>query len=182
LASTAVIRAVVLPRLIPPAPEHPYRALDGFYGVVNSLSVRYVARRLLLGSASTFNVVLPFAVVGLVRERATPRGIALWTTIGVTLAQLFFASDNERVVAAGAPFVLAACALELNRQPSARRWKIALVLVASQLLWLVDYGRLARVPALRAIEIVLFVVAAILAFRTWREHPHPVWPSVVAQS
>jgi hypothetical protein len=182
LLFTLLVRSVVLPRLIPPAPEYPYGTLSGFYGAVDSLSLRYVGRRVLLGSAATFNAVLPFAAAALVRERATPRGIALWTTIGVAAAQMGFASDSQRVVAAGAPFVLAACALELDRQPDDRRWKIGAALVACQLPWLLEYGRLVHIPAIRSIEIVLFLITAVVVFRTWRAHPHPLWPSVVAQS
>jgi hypothetical protein len=122
----------------------------------------------LLGSAATWNVLLPLAAVSLIRERRTKRGFLFTATIAVALCQVLFASDTQRVVAAAYPFVLAVCSFELDRLPERRRRFVGAALVVGQLPWLLVYGRIVPdLPGIRAAEIAIFVFSLGVAAVTW---------------
>jgi hypothetical protein len=164
-----VIRWALLPYWLPPSPNEQFANLDGFDGVIEALSVRYVARRALLATSATWNVLLPLAVIWVVRERARSQTLVLLTTVGVALAQVLFASDTQRVVAAGYPFVLAMCAFELDRLPERWRRIVGATLLVGQLPWLLVYGRtIPEMPGIRSIEILIFIGSGFAALVTWR--------------
>lgn len=167
-----LIRWVLLPRWLPSPTVDGFANLNGFRGVLDSLSLRYVARRALLATASTFNVLLPLAAMAVIRERWTARGWLFAASIVVAFSQTVFASDTQRVVAAAYPFVLALCAFELDRLPEDRRWIVGVALVAAQFPWLLVYGRIAPdLPGIRLVEIVIFVAAVVAAAVTWARQP-----------
>ena len=167
-----LIRWALLPRWLPSPAVDEFANLSGFRGVLDSLSLRYVARRALLATASTFNVLVPLAAVAVIRERWTARGWLFAASIVVAFSQTLFASDTQRVVAAAYPFVLALCAFELDRLPEERRWIAGAALVAAQLPWLLVYGRIALdLPGIRLVEIVIFVASVVAAALTWALQP-----------
>jgi hypothetical protein len=154
------------------SPEYPFNNLKDFHVVLQSMSASYVARRLLLTTAGTWNLLLPFVVAGMASRRWGGREVALTGALAVTMIQLGFATDNERVVAAGYPFVLAWCALQLDTlDERARRWA-GLALVAAQIPWLLQMGRvwpaplpedqLPHFPPIRYVEVAL-VLASVAA-------------------
>jgi len=119
----------------------PFDNLKDFHVVMASMSGRYAARRLLLTTAGTWNLLLPVAAAGMASRRRGGRELALIGALAVTMIQLLFATDNERVVAAGYPFVLAWCALQLDTmEPRTRRW-VAAAMIAGQIPWLLEMGR-----------------------------------------
>jgi hypothetical protein len=62
------------------------------------------------------------------------------------MIQLLFASDNERVVAAGYPFVLAWTAIQLDTlNERDRRWT-SVAIVLAQIPWLLEMGRIWPAP------------------------------------
>jgi hypothetical protein len=163
-----VIRWVALPWWLPPPEGNHFANLSGLLGALDQVSVPYVARRVLLGSAATWNVLLPLAAVSLIRERRTKRGFLFTATIAVALCQVLFASDTQRVVAAAYPFVLAVCSFELDRLPERRRRFVGAALVVGQLPWLLVYGRIVPdLPGIRAAEIAIFVFSLGVAAVTW---------------
>jgi hypothetical protein len=124
----------------------PFDNLKDFHVVMASMSPSYAARRLLLATAGTWNLLLPVVAAGMASRRWGGRELALTGALGVTMIQLLFATDNERVVAAGYPFVLAWCALTLDSMDGrARRWVVA-ALVAGQIPWLLEMGRVWPAP------------------------------------
>jgi hypothetical protein len=176
LGLAVVIRWVALPWWLPPPEVSHFANLNGLLGALDQLSVRYVARRVLLGSAATWNVLLPLAAVSLIRERRTKRGFLFMATIAVALSQVLFASDTQRLVAAAYPFVLAVCAFELDRLPERRQRFVGAALVVGQLPWLLVYGHIVPdLPGIRVVEIAIFVfslgVAAVAWERTRRPQP-----------
>jgi hypothetical protein len=164
-ALACMTRGILLPWLMPPWHAE-FDSLAGLRGTIDALSVRYVGRRVLLATASTWNVLVPLAAVALAARRWTGREVALAAGLAAGLGQMVFASDTQRLVAAAYPFVVALAASQLDRLP--RRWHVPLfiVVVGAQVPWLLVYGRVLEIPALRAIEIGVFTASAVLAMYT----------------
>jgi len=164
-ALAVVVRAVVLPALIPPPAP-----FDNFYSfremIHEELTVVYAARRLLLASGTSWNVLLPFAAVWLVDEWRNPRAHALLVAIVVAEAQILFASDTQRLTAAAYPFVIACCASQLQRFAPRQRAVAGAALLVAQLPWLLENGRVVHLAWLRGVEIAIVIVSASLA--VWR--------------
>jgi hypothetical protein len=162
---------------IVPSPEYPFNNLKDFHVVLSSMSASYAARRLLLTTAGTWNLLLPLVAAGMASRRWGGRELALTGALAVAMIQLGFATDNERVVAAGYPFVLAWSALQLDAMDEgARRWAAAAI-VLGQIPWLLELGRvwpmplpedqLPHMPPIRYVEMAIVaasVAAALTAF------------------
>ena len=151
----------------------PFDNLKDFRVVMASMSPVYAARRLLLATAGTWNLILPVVAAGMASRRWGGREVALTGALAVTMVQLLFSTDNERVVAAGYPFVLAWCALQLaTMEPRARRW-VGVAMVAGQIPWLLEMGRvwppplpegqLPHFPPIRYVEIAIVLISAATA-------------------
>lgn len=159
------------------SPEYPFNNLKDFHVVIGSMSGTYAGRRLLLTTAGTWNLLVPPVAIAMASRRWSGREVAFTAALAVTMIQLGFATDNERIVAAGYPFVLAWTALQLDTlDESKRRWAGA-VLVLAQIPWLLQMGRvwprplpddqLPHLPPIRYVEIAIVlssVVAAAAAF------------------
>jgi hypothetical protein len=180
-AVLSVVLAVAIRSLlqwwIVPSPEYPFDNLKDFRVVMSSMSATYAARRLLLTTAGTWNLLLPLMAAGMASRRWTGRELALTGALAVTMIQLVFATDNERVVAAGYPFVLAWCALQLDAMDERWRTWAGAAIVLAQLPWLLQMGRvwpapppedqLPHFPPIRYVEIAIAVggvAAAAIAF------------------
>ena len=178
-ASVAVAVAIrsFLQWWIVPSPEYPFDNLKDFRVVMSSMSMTYAARRLLLTTAGTWNLLLPLMAIGMASRRWTGRELALTGALAVTMIQLVFATDNERVVAAGYPFVLAWCALQLDEMDGRHRMWVGAAIVLAQIPWLLEMGRvwpaplpedqLPHFPPIRYAEIMIAVAsvaAAAIAF------------------
>lgn len=180
LLPAAVLSAVlafgirsVLQWWIPPSPDYPFDNLKDFRVVMSSMSASYVARRLLLTTAGTWNLLLPLVAIGMASRRWTGRELALTGALAVTMVQLVFATDNERVVAAGYPFVLAWCALQLDAMDDRTRVWTGIAIVLAQIPWLLEMGRvwptplpedqLPHFPPIRYAEVAIAVVSAAAA-------------------
>jgi hypothetical protein len=159
----------------------PFDNLGNFHVVMASLSAPYAGRRLLLTTAGTWNLLLAAAAIGMASRRWTGRELALTGALAVTMIQLLFATDNERVVAAGYPFVLAWSAFGLDALDArARRWAGAL-LIAAQLPWLLQMGRvwpaplpenqLPHFPPIRYAEIAIALGSAAAAAMVLARRP-----------
>jgi hypothetical protein len=170
----ALIRFVVLPTWLPPPSIDGFASANGLRGVIESMSLRYVGRRVLLASSSTFNLLLPLAAAAVVRERWSARTWVLAAAVGVGCAQILFASDTQRVVAAAYPFVLALCAFEIDRMSERGKMIAGAVLLVGQLPWLIVYGRiLPDLPGIRVVEILIFLSTAALIAVLWRRGSVP---------
>ena len=117
---------------------------------------------MLLATASTWNVLTPLAAFALARRIQEPRAWAVALAILVASAQILVAIDTQRLVAAAYPFVLLACAWEVDRLPAGRRVVAGLLIAIAQVPWLLTYARVWTLP-LRAIEVVLVVTALCAA-------------------
>jgi hypothetical protein len=171
-AAGVLLRWILLPLWLPSPAADGFANLNGFHGVIDSLSFHYVARRGLLATASTFNVLLPLAAMAVIRERRSARGWLFAASIAVAFSQTLFASDTQRVTAAAYPFVLVLCGFELDRLAEDRRWFVGALLVAAQCPWLLVYGRLVPdLPGIRFVEIVIFVASVSAAAVTWASRP-----------
>jgi hypothetical protein len=155
------------------SPVYPFDNLKDFHVVLDSMSARYASRRLLLTTAGTWNLLLPLMAVGMASRRWGGRELALSGALAVTMIQLLFATDNERVVAAGYPFVLAWSVFALDAiNERERRWAGAAIGLA-QLPWLLEMGRvwpaplpeghLPQMPPIRFVEIAIVAAAVIAA-------------------
>jgi hypothetical protein len=178
---TAVAIRSVLQWWIVASPQYPFSILKDLHVVVGSISARYVARRLLLATAGTFNVLVPLVVIGMVSRRWGGRELALSGAIAVTMVQLVFATDNERVAAAGYPFVLAWGAMQLDAlDERERRWAGAAVAIA-QIPWLLELGRVwpapppgdsfPHMPPMRYVEIAIAAASVLAAAVALRRRP-----------
>jgi hypothetical protein len=148
------------------APAEPY-SLTGVLGEsLRPIDLRDMARRLLLATGATWNVLLPLAAAALIRLRGTRVATALTAPIALSTAQILIASDTARPVAAAYPFVMAAAALELDRLRPARRAAVSLILVLAQIPWLLTYAWVVRLP-LRGVEIALVLAAMAMAIAVW---------------
>jgi hypothetical protein len=162
---------------LPPAPGDPFHNLKDFYVVLASMSPSYAARRLLLTTAGTWNLLVPVVAIGMASRRWTGREVAFTGALAVTMLQIVFATDNERVVAAGYPFVLAWCALTLDELETRRRRWVAAILVLAQLPWLLQMGRvwptplpddqLPSFPPIRYVEMAIVLTAAAAGLYAW---------------
>jgi hypothetical protein len=137
LAALAVAAAVRL--AVPPGSE---------YSIPSMIAERYwpidpvsIARRAMLATGSTWNVLAPVAAVAIGRRAREPVAWALAAPIVVSTAQILVAIDTQRIVAAAYPFVLLACAWEIDRLPPAARRLSVVALAAAQIPWLLKYGR-----------------------------------------
>lgn len=158
---------------IPPSPEYPFNNLKDFRVVMSSMSASYAGRRMLLTTAGTWNLLLPLVAVGMASRRWTGREMAFAGALAVTMIQLLFATDNERVVAAGYPFVLAWCALQLDTMDEQRRRWVGAAIVLAQLPWLLEMGRVwpmplpedqrPHLPPIRYVEIAIALASAAAA-------------------
>lgn len=170
---------LLVQHLLPPSQEYPFDNLAGFRGVIAELAPTYVARRALLTTAGTWNVMVAIMAAGFAARRWTSRDVVFAATLVVTMLQLLFASDNERVVAAGYPFVLALSASQLDGLAAAsRRWAAA-GLALFQIPWLVAFGRvwpvppagdgLPHFPPLRYVEIAIVLVSVLAAIAVFAQ-------------
>jgi hypothetical protein len=97
---------------------------------------------------------MPIAAFALARRIREPRAWAVAIPLTIATAQILVAIDTQRLVAAAYPFMLLACAWELDRL-APRPQKIAgLLTVLAQVPWLVAYARIWPLP-LRSVEIAL---------------------------
>ena len=166
VAVALFVRRILLQAWLMPVAV-PFDNLFGFKQMIrDELTLRYVARRLLLASASTWNVMLPLAAAWLVDQRRHPRAQAFLCAILVAEAQILFASDTQRLVAAAYPFVIACCAFQMERYDRRSRMLTAAALVAAQVPWLLENGQVVHFVWLRGVEIAIALVTAGLA--VWR--------------
>jgi hypothetical protein len=120
--------------------------------------------------------MLPLAAIWIADDIRNPRAQALACGIAVAEAQILFASDTQRVVAAAYPFVIACCGFALSRLDPPRRTRVGAVLVAAQLPWLLENGRIVHLRWLRGVEIAIVLVSAWLVMerlRRTRSTPPP---------
>jgi hypothetical protein len=186
-AAVSVILAVAIRSFlqwwIPPSPEYPFHNLKDFHVVMSSMSASYAGRRLLLTTAGTWNLMLPLMAVAMASRRWSGRELALAGALVVTMIQLLFATDNERVVAAGYPFVLAWCALQLDTIDEPRRRWAGAAIVLAQVPWLLAMGRvwpaplpedqLPHMPPIRYVEIAIVIASAAAAAIAFVRGPRP---------
>jgi hypothetical protein len=168
---------------IVPSPLWPFTTLKDFHVVMSSMSASYAARRLLLATAGTFNLLMPLAAIGMASRRWGGRELALAGAIAVAMTQLLFATDNERVVAAGYPFVLAWSAMQLDAFDERTRRLAAAALVLAQIPWLLEMGRvwpaplpedqLPHMPPIRYVEIAIAVASVLGAGAALVRRPAP---------
>jgi hypothetical protein len=112
-------------------------------------------------------LLLPNASYAISRRLREPPAWSVSAALAIATAQILVAIDTQRLVAAGLPFVLLACAWELDDVKSSRRIAIAAAAVAAQLPWLLAYARI-WTPPLRPVEVVLAVVTVMGALYAWR--------------
>lgn len=127
------------------------------------MEARTVARRLLLATASTWNVLAPLAAFALARRIREPRAWAVAIPVMIATAQILVAIETQRLVAAAYPFVLVASAWELDRLAQHKRAIARMLVVLAQAPWLITYARAWPLP-LRGAEVALtaLTVAAIV--------------------
>jgi hypothetical protein len=115
-------------------------------------------------------VLTPIAALALARRIRQPRAWAVAIPLTIATAQILVAIDTQRLVAAAYPFVLLACAWELDRLAPRTQALAGLLVVLAQVPWLVTYARIWPLP-LRGVEIALvgLTLAAIVLGLT-REH------------
>jgi hypothetical protein len=159
LALTWTVRVMI-------APAEPYSLTGLLAESIRRIDTRDIARRLLLATGGTWNVLLPLAAAALIRMRGTRVGAALAAPIALSTAQILIASDTARPVAAAYPFVMMAAALELDRLRPARRAAVSIIVILAQLPWLLTYAWVARLP-LRGVEIALVLAAMVTAIAVW---------------
>jgi hypothetical protein len=158
-AALAVAAAVRL--AIPPATE--YSILSLIAAAYWPLDPLNIARRAMLATGSTWNVLAPLAALAIGRRARDPVAWALAVSIAVATAQILVAIDVQRIVTAAYPFVLLACTWELDRLPPRARRLAAATLIVAQVPWLLKFAR--TIPlVLRGPEIALALatVAALL--------------------
>lgn len=169
-----IVRSIVLPAIMPPTA--PFDNLFSFKRMIrDELTVSYAARRLLLATGAAWNLMLPMAAAWIVDDARNPRTQMLALGIAIAEAQILFASDTQRVVAAAYPFMIACTGLALSRIRSPRGGWAGAALVAAQLPWLLENGRIVHLPWLRGVEIVIVLVSAGLVAaglrRQWSAMP-----------
>jgi hypothetical protein len=158
----------------------PSQASDGLaylHAVVVTWPVKDLARRLLLVTAGTWNVLLPLVAVAVAGHVWSRRDRALALGFLAAMAQLAVVIGNERIAAAGYPFVLAWSADALDRLDGRRRTLAGVGIVLCQIPWLLFLGRiwlvppsanqLPHMPVTRYLEIGLFLISSIAAVVAW---------------
>jgi hypothetical protein len=130
------------------------------------VSARNVLRRALLSTGATWNVLTPVLAVSLARLRLRREALAISCVVLLSMLQPLLATETMRPVAAAAPVVFIACALEFERWPLKVRLGAGSLLVAAQVPWLLLYGYVAR-PPLRWAEIVLVIVSVVAVPLMW---------------
>lgn len=132
------------------------------------VSLRNIARRLLLATGATWGALTPLVALSLARMRRSAVALALAVPIVLSTAQILVATESVRPVAAAYPFVLLLCAFEIDRW--SERWRAALggVLVIAQLPWLLAYSAVVPGLLVRPFEIALVLMAGALAAWGWR--------------
>ena len=141
------------------------------------LDLTTIARRILLATSATWNILTPIVAFALASRWREPRAWALLVPILIASAQILVAIDTQRLVAAAYPFVLLAAAWELDRIAASRRAAIGVAIGLAQLPWLVTYARVWPLP-LRAVEILLAIVTVtavihgVRVARAFRLRPH----------
>jgi hypothetical protein len=161
----ALVAALLVRVALPPL--QPYSLIANVGDLYWPFDARTIARRLLLATAATWTVLTPLATFAIVKRRREPRAWAVGIAIVLATAQILVAIDTQRLVAAALPFVLLACAWELDRLTPAVRVGAAGLLALAQTPWLLAYARL-WTPSLRIVEVVLLVAtlgAALYARR-----------------
>jgi hypothetical protein len=148
-------------------PSESYSALRAAQGLYLPLSMSNILRRLLLATGTTWNVLTPILALSLARLWRGGRGIALAVPIALAMLQPLVATETIRPVASAYPFVLIACALELDRWSPGWRRVAGGVVIAAQFPWLLEFGYVAHFP-LRGIEIALVLTAVVLIPFGWR--------------
>lgn len=128
------------------------------------LDLTTIARRILLATSATWNVLTPLVAFALARRLRERRAWALIVPILIASAQVLVAIDTQRLVAAAYPFVLLAAGWELDRVAPRQRSVIGAAIAIAQLPWLVTYARVWPLP-LRGLEVVLAILAAAAVVR-----------------
>ncbi|HET7695465.1 MAG TPA: hypothetical protein VFK57_07140 [Vicinamibacterales bacterium] len=168
LAGTLLaLAAAVAVRLAIPSAE-PYSWAANARDLYWPLDPRTVSRRLLLATTGTWTVLTPLAAFALARHAGEPRAWTVGLCVTIATAQILVAIDTQRLVAAALPFILLACAWELDRLDPTPRAAVAGALAAAQIPWLLSYARI-WTPPLRGIEIVLLAAAAAAAILARRQ-------------
>lgn len=159
LALTVTVRVAI-------TPAEPYSLTGLLAQSFRPIDPRDIARRLLLATGATWNVLLPLASAALIRIRGTRVAAALAVPIALSTAQILIASDTARPVAAAYPFVMMAAALELDRLPPKRRVIVSILVVLAQMPWLLTYAWVVRLP-LRGVELALVLATIVTAIVVW---------------
>ena len=121
-------------------------------------------------------MLTPILALALARRIREPRAWAVALPLAAASAQILVAIDTQRLVAAAYPYVLLACAWELDRLPPRRQPAAAVLVVLAQLPWLLANARTWPVPT-RGIEIVLIVLAlAAFVYGAIHSRPAPTEP------
>jgi hypothetical protein len=171
-ALTTVVVAVVAAALVFAGlrllihPSASYSTVATFENLYLPLSMRNVLRRALLSTGATWNVLTPVLAVSLARLRLRREALAIGCVVLLSMLQPLVATETMRPVAAAAPVVFVACAMEFERWPSNVRLAVGPLLAAAQIPWLLSYGYVAR-PPLRWAEIVLVVLSAVAVPLAW---------------
>jgi len=165
LAAAVVVRVIILPRVMP-SPI----AFDNLFALndlIQQFTPRYAARRLLLATATTWNLMLPLAALWLTTSLRDRLAQVLLATIIVAESQILVASETQRIVAAGYPYVVASAGFALEeigrRYGRARGAALDVALVGAQLPWLWENGRIVHLAWLRGVEIAIVIATAALA-------------------
>ena len=151
-------------------PSEPYSTLETVKALYLPLSARNVLRRLLLATGATWNVLTPILALSLARLRCRGAAFAIAATIALAMLQPLVATETERPVAAAAPFVLIACAMEFERWPRALRLAAGSALLLAQIPWLLSFGYVDRLP-LRSVEIAIVIVSLTAIPWGWGRAP-----------
>ena len=156
-------------------PSQSYSTLDTFENLYLPLTMRNVLRRMLLATAATWTVLTPVLAVSLARLRVRREAFAIAAVVGMSMMQPLVATETMRPVAAAAPFVYIACAMEFERWPTTLRIAAGSVLAAAQVPWFLAYGYVAH-PPLRGIEIALVVTSLVAIPLAWgRSESASLW-------
>jgi hypothetical protein len=163
--------ALALRLAIPPS--HHYSWIENARALYLPLDGRTIARRLLLATASTWNVLTPIAGFALARRIREPSAWAVAIALTIATSQILVAIDTQRLVAAGYPFVLLACTWVLDRLPRRLQPIAGGSIVIAQGPWLVTYARSWDLP-LRGMEIALTgVTLAAIVYGLTRDRNRP---------
>jgi hypothetical protein len=155
LAVTVAVRFTI-------PPSEPYSLAANVRGLYWPFSLTVVARRAMLAVGSTWNVLGPLAAFAIARRIRLPNAWALAAAIALATGQVAVAIDTQRIVAAAYPFVLLACAWDLDRLGRRHQYLAGAAIVAAQLPWLLFYARVLPM-SLRPADIALSVAAVAAA-------------------